>query len=160
MEKKYKILLVEDDEDDYFFFNYTFTSFYPDSEVIRVYDGLMLSSLMQTGFTPDVIFLDINLPFKSGIECLKDIRRNCKCGDVQVIMYSTSSTATDINKSFKAGADFYITKPTMFSSALKQFATLFGSYYFKNKIKPPEGEFTVEDLTNQELQLEGNQIAA
>jgi CheY-like chemotaxis protein len=68
---------------------------------------------------PDVIFLDINMPHKNGIECLSEIKQNKKLKNLPVIMFSTSNSRDKIGMVFKNGADVYIHKPSDFSQ-LKQ----------------------------------------
>ena len=38
---------------------------------------------------PDVLFLDISMPRKTGIECLSEIKENIKLKDISVVMFST-----------------------------------------------------------------------
>ena len=60
---------------------------------------------------PDLILLDINLPLKSGHEVLQAIKSNDTVKDIPVIMLTTSSSDTDIQKSYHNHANCYITKP-------------------------------------------------
>ena len=60
---------------------------------------------------PDLILLDINLPFKNGVEVLKEIKENDSTKSIPVIMLTTSSSETDILKSYSNHANAYITKP-------------------------------------------------
>jgi CheY-like chemotaxis protein len=61
--------------------------------------------------TPDLIFLDVNLPRLSGHEILKYIKRNTHLQQVPVIMFTTSSWADDYNRAYQNGANCYVTKP-------------------------------------------------
>ncbi len=65
---------------------------------------------------PDVIFLDINMPFKNGFECLKEIRETESFKGIPVIIYSTSCEEEFINKVYKQGADYYICKPSNYAT--------------------------------------------
>jgi CheY-like chemotaxis protein len=57
---------------------------------------------------PHVLFLDLNMPEKTGIDCLKEIRSNARFKDVSIAIYSTSSSEKDIEISFIEGANIYI----------------------------------------------------
>ena len=57
---------------------------------------------------PDMVLLDINLPFKNGKEVLKEIRKSL---EVPVIMVTSSDAERDEIISMGYGADDYITKP-------------------------------------------------
>lgn len=62
-----------------------------------------------------IVFLDINMPGKSGFEILKEIRRDDLLKKLPVIMYSTSSDDKVISVSREMGATMYAVKPTSFS---------------------------------------------
>jgi two-component system, cell cycle response regulator DivK len=60
---------------------------------------------------PDIIFLDLNLPLKSGFEILKEIRADDKLKDVLVIAVTAMDAEIAIPKCKQAGFDGYIAKP-------------------------------------------------
>jgi len=60
---------------------------------------------------PDLILLDINLPYKNGHEVLTIIKNDDTLKNIPVIMLTTSSSETDINKSYSNYANCYIIKP-------------------------------------------------
>ena len=64
---------------------------------------------------PHVLFLDLNMPGKTGIDCLKEIRANVRFKEVSIAIYSTSSSEKDIEDTFIEGANIYIKKPNDFS---------------------------------------------
>lgn len=62
-----------------------------------------------------IVFLDINMPGKSGFDVLREIRRDDLLKKMPVIMYSTSSDASSISMSRETGATMYAIKPNSFS---------------------------------------------
>ena len=68
---------------------------------------------------PQLLFLDLNMPKKNGIECLKEIKANDKLIDIAIAIFSTSLSENDIEETFINGANVYINKPSSFD-ALKQ----------------------------------------
>jgi CheY-like chemotaxis protein len=60
---------------------------------------------------PDLIFLDLNLPRKSGHEVLAEIKKDPQLRSIPVIVLTTSSAPPDIAKSYDLGASCFITKP-------------------------------------------------
>ena len=60
---------------------------------------------------PDIIFLDLNLPNKSGFEILKDIRADDKLKNVLVIAVTAMDAEIALPKCKQAGFDGYIAKP-------------------------------------------------
>lgn len=116
MQKPVRILLAEDDEDDRLFFREAVTKSEDPATLIEVEDGQMLiEHLQRTADFPDVIVLDMNMPYLNGIECLQQIRKDERLADLPVVILSTSGSDTDIKRSFQAGANSYIFKPTTIS---------------------------------------------
>ena len=68
---------------------------------------------------PDLLFLDLNMPRKNGLECLKEIRSNENLKGISIAIYSTSDSEKDMEETFRNGANVYITKPNSFNK-LKQ----------------------------------------
>jgi CheY-like chemotaxis protein len=60
---------------------------------------------------PDLILLDLNLPKKTGLEMLNEIKNATHLKDIPVVILTTSEAEPDINKSFDLSANCYITKP-------------------------------------------------
>ncbi|HVL96041.1 MAG TPA: response regulator transcription factor [Solirubrobacteraceae bacterium] len=70
---------------------------------------------------PDIALLDLHMPGRDGIECLKLIRE--RHPEVKCVMLSASQDPDDIESAFAAGASAYIVKrvqPTDIASALRQ----------------------------------------
>jgi len=65
----------------------------------------------ENSVTPDLILLDVNLPFKNGHEVLETIKNDESLKHIPVIMLTTSTSERDISLSYKHHANCYITKP-------------------------------------------------
>ena len=61
---------------------------------------------------PDVVLLDINMPGMDGHATLQELRRDKGLWHVHVIMFTTSKDDADIDRSFRAHADAFMTKPS------------------------------------------------
>ena len=62
----------------------------------------------------DLIFLDLKLPRKSGLELLRDIRADENLHLTPVIVLTTSTSQTDVERAYGLGANCYIVKPVDF----------------------------------------------
>ena len=60
---------------------------------------------------PDVVLLDLNLPFRNGHEVLRYIKESLATRHIPVIMLTTSSSENDIIQSYNYHANCVITKP-------------------------------------------------
>jgi DNA-binding response OmpR family regulator len=60
---------------------------------------------------PDVLVLDIMMPGRDGYAVLRDLRSNPETAEVPVVLLSAKATDAEVWEGWKAGADYYITKP-------------------------------------------------
>ena len=115
------ILLADDDEDDRLFFKEAFEEIKIKTNVIMVNDGVeLMNYLSQNGNQlPHILFLDLNMPLKTGLDCLLEIKRIPHLQDIAIAIYSTSSSEKDIEETFVQGANIYIKKPHDFDTLKK-----------------------------------------
>ncbi len=113
-----RILLADDAEDDRLFFRDAIDELHLNTIVTMMNDGEMLMEyLLNPKVTlPHVIFLDLNMPKKNGMECLTEIRNHPKLKTLSIAIYSTSMSKEDIEETFIRGANIYINKPNDFNS--------------------------------------------
>ena len=60
---------------------------------------------------PKVVFLDLNLPKIDGRDVLKTVKQDIELSTIPVVILSTSESSTDIDCSYRHGANSYIVKP-------------------------------------------------
>jgi len=110
------ILLADDDDDDRLFFKDAIDGVKVKTVVTMVNDGVELMDYLLNAeiHLPNLVFLDLNMPRKGGMECLKEIRSNNKLKDLAIAIYSTSGMEKDIEETFIKGANIYIKKPNDF----------------------------------------------
>src|SRR5690348_165444 len=131
MESKIKrpiqIALADDDPDDRELFGETIKETAPQSKLSMFEDGQQLLTYLETcnGNPPDVIFLDINMPYVSGKESLKQIRSNAQFNHIPIVMFSTSTNENDVYDTFKFGANLFITKPGSYLEQVDVFHRFF-----------------------------------
>ena len=128
------IILTDDDADDRLFFKEAIEETKIKTVLTLLNDGMQLMDyLNQPGVRlPNVVFLDLNMPLKNGMECLKEIRMNSRLSELAIVIYSTSGSEQDIEDAFVNGANIYIKKPNDFSklkSTLAQIITRNWQYH-------------------------------
>jgi DNA-binding NarL/FixJ family response regulator len=112
-----KLFLGEDDIDDIEFFTDIILEISPDIKISVAKNGNELMSLLESEKQhPDFIFLDLNMPIKTGFECLKEIRSSKQWKAVKIVILSTSSQPEQIKEVYKMGADLYLQKPNSYST--------------------------------------------
>jgi len=118
MQSPIQVLLADDDEDDRMIFVDALQQARLNTHVTTVNNGVQLMEYLQMHSDkelPHILFLDLNMPLKNGIECLKEIRAHKLWKDLTVAIYSTSASEEDIENTFIQGANVYIKKPNDFN---------------------------------------------
>jgi CheY-like chemotaxis protein len=111
-----RILLCDDDEDDRMFFSEAMKELKV-VHILSVFEnGMELMEYLHHPETllPHILFLDINMPCKSGLECLNEIREHAKFKDLVIAIYSTSNSPEVIEQTFANGANIFLKKPSDF----------------------------------------------
>jgi CheY-like chemotaxis protein len=116
------VFLAEDDLDDQEFFSDALKQITIPTKLTVSNDGLELMDNLETVSEPPpphVIFLDLNMPYKNGFDCLREIRENPRLKDIPVVIFSTSAHPDMIDKSYHEGANYYLCKPRSFPQLVK-----------------------------------------
>jgi CheY-like chemotaxis protein len=112
------IALADDDEDDRLFFQEAIEMVPIRTKLSLFNNGRELMDYLNLPniVLPNLVFLDLNMPIKNGMQCLREIRANPLLKEVSIAIYSTSSSEQDIEDTFVNGANIYINKPSSFLS--------------------------------------------
>lgn len=116
------VLLADDDPDDRFFFTKALSEIPIETHLTTVNNGEELMKYFSDNIKnlPDILFLDLSMPRKTGYECLVEMKADKKLENLPAIMYTTSFTrgidleANLISTLSKMGAEDYIRKPADF----------------------------------------------
>ena len=119
-----KVLLVDDDPEEVDLMSQALERLKFRAEVIHADHYLNLTESLSEQ-KPDIIFMDINMPAVSGIDCLKSVRSNKTYENIPVIMYSTSNNHADVENSFKHKASLYVVKPDSFTKLISALEKVF-----------------------------------
>ncbi|MGK9476560.1 response regulator [Melioribacter sp. OK-6-Me] len=90
-------------------------------DLIHLFDGkegldfiFKAGKYTENNIQPDIILLDIRLPRINGFEFLQKIKNNDTFKVIPIVILSTSSNQSDIDKAFELGANSYLVKPLSF----------------------------------------------
>ena len=87
---------------------------------------------------PPVILLDLNLPFMSGFDVLQHLKSNQATKHIPVIILTTTDNPAEIERCYRIGCNFYITKPVnyeQFGEIIKKLGVALSI------IKMPKGKY-------------------
>jgi CheY-like chemotaxis protein len=118
------IVLAEDDIDDQNIFQIALEEIDTSVQVRFVANGKELLQLLQN-HEPDIIFLDLEMPYKNGLECLVDIRSNPQLADIPVIVFSSTTKPANIQTAYEMGAHLFFIKPPIYSDYLSSIKAIF-----------------------------------
>ena len=120
-------LIIDDDPDDQEIFEMCVKKVDNSIECRTSDSGVEAISMLISNpdFIPNYIFLDVNMPKMSGLECLKELRTIDRLKDSKIFMYSTTTENKMLIESKSLGADDFIIKPTKTSELKEKLHTIF-----------------------------------
>ncbi len=140
------IFLAEDDADDRMFFEDALNAINISSQLTLSNNGLELMKNLETLTAhppPDVIFLDLNMPLKNGIECLKEIRETPKLKDIPIVVFSTTASESMVEKTYSLGANCYVCKPNSHQSLKKTIEAVLELDLWEQNLRLPRDKFVL-----------------
>ena len=106
------ILLAEDDRDDRLFFKNAFKDLKINHRLSICENGTdLMDYLKGAEVVPDILFLDLNMPGKNGMECLTELRGNSRYTDLSIAIYTSLKSPIINEEALMAGANIFIRKP-------------------------------------------------
>lgn len=103
------ILLAEDDEHISYLLEFLLGRNGYELRVAE--DGFKFLDIIKDGLPPDLVILDLMLPYVDGFELILQMRNLPDWKDIPIIALSSLSQDEDIVRAFKNGVSDYMTKP-------------------------------------------------
>ncbi|MXN53580.1 response regulator [Shinella sp. AETb1-6] len=128
------MIVVDDDPVDVRFVLRAFSDAGSTLDITHVSDAKAASDRLDAEVF-DYILLDINMPGTSGVDLLKRLRSQPRTAVTPVIMLSSSSSMTDINRAYESGANAYAVKPSTLSG-YREFAEGFTRFWVDVAVSP------------------------
>jgi CheY-like chemotaxis protein len=140
------VFLADDDPDDRFLFEDAFNEVARETQLVMANDGKELMEILDLTVPPppEVIFLDLNMPLKSGFECLSEIRETNKLKNIPVVIFSTTSEKEYIDRVFQQGANYYLCKPPSFPKLKKAIAQVLAIDWSKQNGPTTRDKFVIQ----------------
>jgi CheY-like chemotaxis protein len=79
---------------------------------------------------PELVLLDINMPKKSGLEVLEEIKQDPALRTIPVVLLTTSRAPEYVARSYELGGSGFITKPGTYSELVDLMKNI-EQYWFK-----------------------------
>lgn len=145
MGKSVSILLADDDVDDVLIFRSAIDDSGYNCDIVHLDNGeSFMHFIKNPTFSPDFVFIDINMPKINGITCLRFLTQQQVFPTASIYLLSTSNNNHDIKESYNLGADLYIRKPYSYAELVKILKMVLDKNYIQTR-KLATGIFVVLD---------------
>ena len=134
------VLVVEDSDVDYDILESVVSRYFVGKCLFREVTGedalIYLHHRVLKGLPlPSVILMDLNLVCMSGIDVVREIRASDTLKAIPAVILSTSKSQSDIDESYRAGANTYLSKPILLHEFEKTISKFF-DYWFGAALLP------------------------
>jgi CheY-like chemotaxis protein len=125
MQKKLKILFIEDDTIESMKFNRVIKTLGLPHQIHEAKNGEHALEFLKTkNNAPDIIILDLNMPKLNGLEFLAILKKDPTLKYLPAIILTTSCNSVDIKQCYKIGIAGYIIKPLKYEDYLHKIQKL------------------------------------
>lgn len=140
----WNVIVAEDDDDDYFIFTMVIEEMPFQVYVSRAGDGgELMSMLSQT--VPDILFLDLLMPRKNGLETLREIRKDSRFAHLPIIIISSLAGQQHVKFCFENGASRYLYKDASLQALKDNLAAIFSQDWQHGHQPPVFEEFVINN---------------
>ncbi|MFT3793747.1 response regulator [Flavobacterium sp.] len=141
---KLRIFYLDDDKDDIELFLEATESFENVQVIVFTTGDTMIKNLHIVKKLPNAVFVDLNMPRKSGLETIKEIRVYDRYTDMPIVVLTTVGF-NNIDKSREAGANYFVIKPTSLDKLQRSIRHVL-DIDFKNFKPQTNEEFALMDI--------------
>ncbi len=79
--------------------------------IAQANNGIEALAILENGFQPDLILLDVMMPRMTGYEVTRRIREKKAANELPILLLTAKNRVADLVAGFEAGANDYLTKP-------------------------------------------------
>lgn len=140
-----KITICDDDRDNIYLFKEAALEMkIPALITVAKNCNMLMNQLTNSDYKdlPQVVFIDLNLHGKNGVECLLDIMDNKNLKNLSIVILSTNYTQKAVDYLYEKGASYFIKKPTSFTTFKKRIRKAL-NLISEDSSQPPKEEFCI-----------------
>lgn len=86
------------------------------NELVSHLESLRTSQSLDSLELPDLVFLDLNMPGKNGLDVLQELKVDPVLSSIPLIVLTSSSREGDMKEAYNLGADSFLVKPWTYES--------------------------------------------
>jgi two-component system, chemotaxis family, response regulator Rcp1 len=142
MTREFKILLAEDNVNDAELISEAFKECRLNYQIQTVSTGEeAMQALHLADQNPDLFLLDLNLPKKSGLEVLREVRADFRLAPIPVIILTNSQSDDDIFQAYGNCCSAYVRKPLGFDELVEAIQAI-EDFWFETATLPNTPDVT------------------
>ena len=111
-------------------------------EITQASNGLEALNLIESGFKPELILLDVMMPQMTGYEVCREVRKKYSPLEMPILMLTAKNQTTDLVEAFDLEANDYVTKPFI----KKELLTRINTQIRLAKLSAAYGRFVPHDF--------------
>lgn len=141
------ICLADDDDDDCLLFEDVLKEVDASAKLTIASNGVQLMEMLKRSDRsqfPHVLFLDLNMPLKDGINCLSEIKQDKELSHLPIIIFSTSAQEDAVEVAYQKGAAFFFKKPDSFTKLKVLLKKILGANEKRKFSRPSRKEFLID----------------
>ena len=138
-----EIFFIDDDEEELLIFETALKDSKISFNLHYAKSGDIFFNILEQKI-PDLIFLDLHMPGKSGITVLKMLRYNKKYNSIPIIIYSKLGNPSFIDDCYQAKANYYLIKPVSIKKLTNALNKIMDSNWDADEY-PSRENFVVEE---------------
>lgn len=112
--------------------------------ITQASNGLEALNLIEEGFKPDLILLDVMMPKMTGYEVCREVRKKYSPLELPILMLTAKNQTSDLVEAFNLEANDYVTKPFIKKELLSRINT----QVRLAKLNAAYGRFVPHDFLN------------
>jgi len=144
MDKRWDIIVAEDDDDDLYIFKIIIEELPLHALLRRAKHGDELLQLLVTNI-PDILFLDLLMPRKNGFECLKEIRNDRRYDNLPIVILTSFQSPESKRLCYDSGASRFMFKDADSYTLKSKVAATFTYNWQKSNLQPPYENFIINN---------------
>jgi two-component system alkaline phosphatase synthesis response regulator PhoP len=122
MHSKKKILIADDEQDILDILRYNLES---EGFLVETVNNGVSAIELAKSFTPDLIILDVMMPFKNGVDTCRELRSNPAFRKTLIVFLTAMNDESSEISGLESGADDYLTKPIRPKALISKVQALF-----------------------------------
>lgn len=113
-----KIFYADDDADDRYLFRAALEELNMPYQLSEFENGISLEDALKNDRENDLIFLDMNMPQKNGLETLASLKQSIREKNLKIIVFTTTGNEELIRETHRLNAVRFVKKPSDFNDLI------------------------------------------